>query len=408
MKALVYELNIPKYLLLRTLGSYWKKLHTSRFSCLCLREIPEPELPGPEWLRIRNLKCGICGSDLNALLGKESFSLEPYSSFPAVFGHEILGIVEKRGKEVKNFKEGDRVVIEPTLSCLPRGMFPPCRFCREGKNNLCLNFTKGDLPPGVLIGFNRLTGGGFGEKTAVHQSQLYKVPPGISDKAAVLTDPLASALHPVLSTDLKGVEFIAVVGCGIIGLLTVYCLRKTGYAGEIAGLFRHDFQGSKAGTMGANHLFQISGLKPALEWIAGLSDAEIRFPSIGYPVMDGGVDVVFDCAGSRQSLEFSLRSLRSQGTLMLVGTSSVISKLDLSALWFHELTIKGSNMYGQENRQGETYRTYQKALEFIEQDSEMLQSLVTHEFTIDQYAEAINTSFEKSVSKSIKVSFSYQ
>ena len=109
---------------------------------------------------MKNSLCGICGSDLGLLRGTESFLLEPYASFPAVMGHEIAAAIVAAPKD-SQWNTGDRVVVEPLLSCAERGM-PPCRFCSQGSYNLCESSTTGNLAAGQ-IGYNKSLGGGMAE-----------------------------------------------------------------------------------------------------------------------------------------------------------------------------------------------------------------------------------------------------
>jgi len=171
MQALVYTRSVPRYLLARLWYSlrprdFWPGLAPMR-----LREI-SLKPPGPEWVILKNKLCGICGSDLRLLKGVESLLLEPYASFPAVLGHEVVAEVAE-GPAGSDWQPGDRVVVEPVLPCEPRGL-PPCQFCARGEYNLCENFTRGGLSPGAIIGFHHDAGGGMGEFMAAHPSRLVR------------------------------------------------------------------------------------------------------------------------------------------------------------------------------------------------------------------------------------------
>ena len=122
--------------------------------------------------------------------------LEPYASFPAVLGHEVVAEVVE-APPGSDWRPGDRVVVEPVLPCEVRGM-PPCRFCARGQYNLCENFLEGDSAPGAILGFTQRRGGGMAEFLAAHPSRLVRLPDNLPDEVAVLTDSLASALQPVL------------------------------------------------------------------------------------------------------------------------------------------------------------------------------------------------------------------
>jgi L-iditol 2-dehydrogenase len=97
MQGLEFRLSIPKFLLTRGLSHVAAHRFFSGVSCLKLREVAVPGLPGPDWIRVKVAMCGICGTDQNTVRGHESFSMEPYASFPAVMGHETVGTWTARG-----------------------------------------------------------------------------------------------------------------------------------------------------------------------------------------------------------------------------------------------------------------------------------------------------------------------
>ncbi len=94
LRALVYRKSVPKYLLMRFGSKRVKSLETSRFSPLQIEEVSEPELTRPEWVRVKPLLSGVCGSDLGTLASESSPYFSPITSPPFVMGHEIVGVVE--------------------------------------------------------------------------------------------------------------------------------------------------------------------------------------------------------------------------------------------------------------------------------------------------------------------------
>ena len=95
--------------------------HLPRLALLQHRDIPDPLLPSSDWVRVKTLIGGICGSDLGFLQGQVFPSLEPFVSFPHVRGHEILGEIVEVGKKSKRLTVGQRVSVDPTLGCQERG-----------------------------------------------------------------------------------------------------------------------------------------------------------------------------------------------------------------------------------------------------------------------------------------------
>jgi len=119
--------------------------------------------------------------------------LSPFSSFPAILGHEVVAVVEEAGTGA-DVATGQRVVLDPIISCAVRGL-DPCPGCRAGTPALCRRAAEGDLSPGMLIGFCRDLPGGWSEGMLAHSSQLHAVPKQLSDEAAALIEPLACGLH---------------------------------------------------------------------------------------------------------------------------------------------------------------------------------------------------------------------
>src|SRR5262249_25281114 len=157
-----------------------------------------PKLPNAAWVRVKPILSGICGSDLATITASGSPFFAPLTSFPFTFGHEVVGAVEEVGAEVRSVQVGERVVIEPVLHCGVRGIDPPCEPCSRGNYGNCTNVCAGVISPGVQTGYCRETGGGWSSSLVAHEIQLHRVPNGVADKAAVLTEPFSCVLHSVL------------------------------------------------------------------------------------------------------------------------------------------------------------------------------------------------------------------
>ncbi len=240
MLALQYKKSVPRYLLMRAGAKRVKNLDTSRVSPLQLVNVPEPKLPTSEWVRVRPLLSGICGSDLGTLSAESSPYFSPITSPPFVMGHEVVGEVVK---DNSGFSTGERVVVEPALGCGTRGISPPCAYCASGRYALCVNVTRGDISPGIQTGFCGDTGGGWSEGTLVaHPLQLHRVPEDVPDEAAVAIEPLACAVHAALRASPGLEETTLVIGAGNVGLFVVAALRNITNAGRILCVAKHGRQ----------------------------------------------------------------------------------------------------------------------------------------------------------------------
>ena len=159
-----------------------------------VQEVKEPEKQdGKVKLNIRY--CGVCGSDIGIYLGTH-----PRAKAPLILGHEFLGIVAEDGKK---FKKGDRVVPYPLLSC------GHCLACRSGNEHVCNTLG--------LIGID--TDGGMCQTVYTDEDVLFKVPDGVSDKAAAVIEPLAVLVHAIHMSGFEALDTAVVVGAGPIGML---------------------------------------------------------------------------------------------------------------------------------------------------------------------------------------------
>ena len=167
MSAVLADLSTPRYLytaaaqkapLGRGKSAGWSPGGLLRL----VDDYPVPELPAaPGWLRLRPELAGICGSDVAVAHAKSSFVLSAfYRAEKQILGHEIVAVVEEAGPGVRHVSPGDRVVIDPVLSCHQRGFDPVCQSCREGHPYICERFDE----PGVsgcsspTIGFDAALG----------------------------------------------------------------------------------------------------------------------------------------------------------------------------------------------------------------------------------------------------------
>ena len=396
MKALVYYRSVVRYLLAKGLSRFWPRTFCARVAPLRLQEI-EFSPPGPDWVVLRPRLCGICGSDLRLLKGAESFLLEPYASLPAVLGHEVVGEVVEAppGSE---WRAGDRVVVEPILPCAVRGV-PPCRYCAAGAYNLCENFLAGDLAPGVILGFTRGVGGGMAEMMAAHPSQLVRVPDHLPDEVAVLTDSLASALQPVLDNLPADRDTVIIYGAGIIGQHLLRGLRALGSKARVVMVARYRFQEELALEGGADVIMS----HPSRALLGEAVGARLVPTTLGGGNLEGGADLFFDCVGSKSSLQEGLLTLRGRGTYVMVGTAGALGPVDFSSLWFRELKLTGSAMYAHGVCQGQTVRTYDKAVELLARGDYPCRGLVSHLFPLADYRRAFQTAFDKRRHQSLKV-----
>ena len=403
MEAIQYTKSIPRYLAMRHLGKRWRSLYTSPFSCTRLVDIPEPQLPTPEWVKVRTRLSGICGSDLATITAKGSPYFSPFTSTPFVLGHEIVGEVAETGAAVEGFRVGRRVVIEPVLSCSVRGISPPCHQCQNLRFANCENITKGDISAGVQTGYCRDTGGGWSQYVLAHQSQLHLVPDDISDEAAVLLEPFACALHGVLKFSPNRAATICVIGGGTIGLLTVAALRVLGHRNRIIIFAKYPHQQQLARELGADEVLSPNSGRYAA--FCELTGATSHQPELGQQVLIGGVDVTFDCIGSSVAIDDAFRFTRAGGEVILVGMPGIPKNVDWTSIWYKQLKVEGAYTYGLETHNGEQVHTFTLGMRLLQKMKSHLRPLVSTLFPLRDYKRAIQTAMNTGKTITVKTAF---
>src|SRR5207248_11066663 len=165
-------------------------------------------------------------------------SMTALISFPQVLGHEVVGAVAELGPAARGLEIGQRVVLNPWLSCGPRGIDPPCPACEAGDYNLCWHFTDGRLSPGIHTGNAKEATGGFAELVPAHRSMLIPVPDSVPDEVAVLADPFAVSLHAATRTPPPPGGKVVVYGAGALATTTTAILRSLYPETDVATIAR--------------------------------------------------------------------------------------------------------------------------------------------------------------------------
>lgn len=409
MKAVRFNVTIPGFFVAKTVGKIHDNAMLGALGTVKLESVDPPQLPGPEWVELEVLGCGICGSDVSTVTYALSPALEPFNTFPAVLGHEILARVSGVGEAVDRVRVGQRVNVEPTLSCTVRGHDEPCAACRDGRTTLChRSAAPGEIMiggrrigGGTFVGYHRDLPGGFGPRMIAHQSQLYPVPDELDDDTAVLTEPFSIALHGVLLATPFGGGPVMVIGSGPIALATVWALRASGYGGDLVSQAKRPHEARLARMLGASET-----VTPGAEAREAMirTGATVHKPIIGSEVFaGGGFPLIFDCVGSRATLSQALGFAAERGRIVVLGCAAQIPKLDLSFLWARELVVQGSFGYATEHWQGRTLHTFELAHEFMRASEAPLSQLVTHRVPLVEYRRGLIAAADHSRSGAIKV-----
>ncbi|GAB4514742.1 MAG: galactitol-1-phosphate 5-dehydrogenase [Anaerolineae bacterium] len=287
-----------------------KALMLEAYHQLSIVDVPTPT-PDPGEVLIRVQACGICGSDVHGLDGSTG-RRQP----PIIMGHEASGVIEQVGPGVTEWRAGDRVTFDSTISC------GRCFFCRRGQANLCDN----RQVLGVSCDEYRRHGA-FAEYVVVPETVLYRLPDGVSFVQAAMVEPVSVALHAVGRAKIAINDTAVVVGAGMIGLFLIQALRLAG-CGSVIAVDLVPEKLDLARRLGAD--------------ITLRSDQD-DVPGLVRELTEGrGADLAFEAVGITPTVRLAIQTLRKGGTAVLVGNLSPTVELPLQAVVTQEITVLSS------------------------------------------------------------------
>ncbi len=378
---------------------------------VALRDIPDARPLRPDWLVTRPLLTGICGSDSKQILldfgdGDSDNAMSGFCSFPQVMGHEVVAEVVELGPQASGFDVGQRVVLNPWLSCRPRGIEPICPACAAGDYSLCWSFTSGDISKGIHTGVSSDATGGYAELMPAHSTMLFAVPDSIPDEQAIFADPFAVSLHSITRHPPPEGGKVIVWGAGSLGSCAVAILRALYPSVEIAVVARFDAQAALASALGAHKVVRLGPREELLDELAAWSGGVLH-PTMeglgGLPMCHpGGVDVAYDTVGKPETFELEVRLLKARGTLVKSGVHAP-GRWEWSPLYFKEISWVGSNAFGIETVDGVRRHGIEHYLDLVADGRIDLRAMLTHTFGLSEWREAFLTIAEQEHTGAIKV-----
>lgn len=373
-----------------------------------LRHVPDPVLLHEDWVITRPLLTGICGSDSKQILldfGADDAdnALAAFCSFPQVMGHEVVAEVVELGPQARGLETGQRVVLNPWLSCGPRGIAPACPACDSGDYSLCWSFTDGDIKPGIHTGVSADVTGGYAELMPAHDSMLFPVPDSMPDEAAVFADPFSVSLHAITRHPPPRSGRALVYGAGSLGLCAVAILRALYPDVAVAVVARFEAQAELARRFGAAKVLAHEPRSALIEELVAWGGGRLRQPLLGLPMAyPGAVDVVYDTVGKPETFEVGVRVLRARGTLVKAGVHAP-GRWEWSPLYFKEISWVGSNAFGVEEVDGRRKHAIEHYLDLVSAGRIDLRPMLTHTFRLEQWREAFLAIADQGVSGAVKV-----
>ncbi|XP_050424394.1 sorbitol dehydrogenase-like [Adelges cooleyi] len=332
---------------------------------LRLEQRPIPE-PGENEVLLKIQCVGICGSDVHYVVHGNIGNYIVKS--PMVIGHEASGIVVKTGTGVTDLSVGDRVAIEPGVSCRK------CQFCKIGKYNLCPSMKFCATPPvdGNLTRY------------FIHAADFcYKLPDHMTLEEGALLEPLSVGVHACKKANITVGSSVLILGAGPIGLATLATAKAMG-ASQIYITDLTEYRLNLAKDMGATKTIQIKkndSDEEALNYVRNEMGNELP-------------DVTLDCTGFQQTIKMGIEITKSGGVLVIVGMgASGVVQLPLFNALSREVDIKGVFRYAND---------YPNALAMIASKQVNLKPLITHHFKIEDSLKAFETA-ETGAGGAIKV-----
>ena len=377
-----------------------------------LTEMDDPTFLRPDWVITKPRLTGICGSDSKQVfmdwgeVQSPDNPMKAFFSLPQVLGHEVVADVVALGPDAEGLDVGDRVVLNPWLSCGPRGVDPLCAACVDGDLSLCASFGVGPIAPGIHIGTSKDATGGYAELMPAHDSLLFKVPDSVPDELAVFADPFAVSLHAVTRHAPPKNGKVMVYGAGALGTCTTAIVRALYPDVDVLVVARFGAQAELARRLGATviaHEPALQVIEEAAAWSGGVLQPADGLP-MAYP---GAIDVVYDTVGKRETFEVGSRVLRARGTIVKAGVHGPTYWED-TPLYFKELSYVGSNAFGVEEVEGVRQHGIAHYLDLAADGRVDIAPMLTHTFRLDEWRDAFTALATQDRSGAIKVAFDFR
>jgi threonine dehydrogenase-like Zn-dependent dehydrogenase len=362
-------------------------------------EVPDPEIVNPHDAIVRVSLTAICGSDLHLYDG-----YVPTMMRGDVLGHEFMGEVVEVGREVKNLKVGDRVIVPFPISC------GRCWFCQTNQWSLCdntnpnawmLEALNGYSGAG-LFGYSHLYGGYAGGQAQYVRVPFadvspLKIPAGLPDeKVLFLTDVFPTGYFAADNCNIQPGDTVAVWGCGPVGLFSIVSAKMLG-AGRVIAIDRFPERLRLAQQAGAEILnYEDVDILDQLKDLTGGRGPDSCIDAVGMEAHGHSPDAIYDRVKQAMKITFdrphvlrqALQACRKGGTVSIPGVyAGFLDKVNFGAAFAKALTLK----MGQAHVQNYT----RQLLERIERGEVDPSFIITHRVTLDDAPEMYRTFRDK-------------
>ncbi len=312
-----------------------------------IREAPEPKLQRDDEALLKVAKVGICGSDIHYFnqgrIGNQNVR------FPFILGHECSAVVEEIGKDVDHLEPGDRVAVDPAISC------GECEQCHSGRPHTCLNL--------LFLGCPEQKPGCLAEYLVMPARNCFKLPEGVSTIQGTLAEPLAIGVYAVEFIPRAAPQAIGILGCGPIGLSTLVAAKAAG----ASSIFATDKIEARVD----------ASLAAGAQWAGNPVHMDIVEKILA---QNSSLDAVFECCGEQAALDQAVALLKPGGKLLILGIP------ETDKLVFNAHTLRRKEVSLQNVRRQNLCTS--KALELIAEKKVDVDFMATHSFPLENSQDA--------------------
>ena len=326
---------------------------------MVIEERPMPTIQLPTDVLIKVKAGGICGSDVHIYHGTSSVA-----TYPRVIGHEIVGEIIETGNEVSGFSIGDRVIMDPVISC------GTCYQCRIGRRNVC----------GKLQVRSVHVDGGYQEYIVVPQQSIYHIPDNLSWEEAVMIEPFTIAEQVCSRAELVKEDIVFIMGAGPVGLSILKRVKLTGAACYISDIVetRLDF----ARQYGA-------------DVVINAKEVDVK-EEIMRLTQGNGAMVVIDAVCSTKSFEQTLTYVCSAGRVITLGFSKDSSAINQLSITAREIDVRGSRLHNNK---------FPTVIEYFRSGKLAVKDMITHRYQFTEIHEALKLIEDPAIEKGKVVLF---
>ena len=313
-------------------------------------DLPIPEISDNEVL-IKMLACGLCGTDIQKIRGDTV-------NKPTVLGHEVVGEIVKKGKNVSKFEIGDRVITAIHVPCFT------CHYCNKGHYTICEQFRTNNIDPGGFAEFIRIP--------ELHLNHLtHKVSNNVTDEEATLIEPIACCLHGLKQADIRPNDSVLIMGAGTIGILHAQLAKIKG-ANKVIVSDMSKFKLQKALNVGCDYAINIKE-KNIIDEVNKITDGQ-------------GVDVIVIAAGVSSLVADAVNMVRRAGKIIVFSgfDKNKLVTIDVSRFFKDEISIIGTYSV--------TPYEFPEALDLLEKRKLNTKEMITHVYPLNKLSEAIDIS----------------